>query len=179
MVATAGSIAKLPSKNVANMQKDPQISSNVLIALLRNHSENTHNIDSKRSITNITYHATDLGVAPAFLFSGRSNNHGKQRPAATTSHKTEVITPRFPFVVILEICTAWVELMVLSDADGRAIFCLHGTATREVRYKSTLEVRNAARPYVLLKVPESVSLQGIAEDTLRLCFASTVLCCTV
>lgn len=106
MVATAGSMAKLASKNVPKMLNEPQMSNMMLIALLRNHKENTQNIDKIKSKAKITNHATDLSGSPALVWGPRWTNHGKHRPVAAMSHRVDVITPRFPLIVSLDISTA-------------------------------------------------------------------------
>lgn len=106
MVATAGSIAKLPSKNVPKMLNEPQMSNMMLMALLRNHNENTQNIDKIKSNAKITNQATDLSGSPALVWGPRWTSHGKHRPVAAMSHRVDVTTPRFPFIVSLDISTA-------------------------------------------------------------------------
>lgn len=102
IVATAGSIAKLPTKNVAKMPHEPQMSSMMLRVLRRNHSENTLMAPTTRSSASTRNHATDLGAFPALLAEGCSNNHGKQRPADIVSHITEETTPALPLESTLD-----------------------------------------------------------------------------
>lgn len=121
MVATAGSIAKLPSKNVAMMAQDPQMSNMMLRALLRNHSEKTPIVPRIRSSPSIANQAKDLSVFASLLTAGLSSNHGKHRAVAVTSHNTEEMTPPFPLEVFPETEKARLELMLLVG-DGPAIF---------------------------------------------------------
>lgn len=102
MVATAGNIAKLPTTKVARMPPAPQMSSMMLKVLRWNHSENTLIVPIKRSSASTRNHATDLGVSPALVAEGCSNNHGKHNPAEMTSHTTEATTPPFPFESTLD-----------------------------------------------------------------------------
>lgn len=113
IVATAGSIAKLPTKNVAMIAQDPQMSSMMLRVLLRNHRENIPIMPSTRSSPKIANHTKDLSGSPALLAAGSSTNHGKHSAVASTSHITDETTPPFPLEGTLETEKAWLELMLL------------------------------------------------------------------
>lgn len=121
MVATAGSIAKLPSKNVARIAQAPHMSSMMLRVLFWNHREKILMVPTMRSRAKITNQATDLAVSPALPDEGCSSNHGKHSPAAAVSHMTEATTPLFPFEFTLETEKSWLESMLLVVVDGPAI----------------------------------------------------------
>lgn len=112
-MATAGSIAKLPIKNVATMPPAPQISSMMLRVLRRNHRENTLMAPIKRSMASTRNHATDLGASPSLDAEGCSSNHGKHRPTEMVSHITEEATPQVPFESTPDAENSWLELKLL------------------------------------------------------------------
>lgn len=127
MVATAGSIAKLPTKNVARMPHEPQMSSMMLRVLRRNHSENTLMAPIRRSSASTKNHATDLGAFPALVAEGCSSSHGKHRPAEMVSHITEETTPALPLAPTLDTENSWLDsrlLATLVPGDGPTDLCL-------------------------------------------------------
>lgn len=113
MVATAGSMAKHPSKNVATMPPVPQTRRMMLSVLRRNQSEKTLMVPISRSSASTRNHATDLGVSPALVGEGFSNNHGKHNPTAMMSQITEEMTPPFPFDGTLDTEKSWLDSRLL------------------------------------------------------------------
>lgn len=102
MVATAGIIAKLPSRNVATIAQAPHMSIMMLRVLFRNHRENELIVPMMRFNPKITNHATDLAGSPALLAGDFSTSHGQHNPVPIMSHITEETTPWFPFEIPLE-----------------------------------------------------------------------------
>lgn len=121
MTATAGSIAKLPTRNVPKMAQEPQMSSMMLRVLWRNQREKMLMTAMMIFTVSMTYHATDFAVSSALLSGGCSSSHGKHKPAAIVSHNAEVITPLFPFEVIFVVEKSWLDSPLLPMLDGPAI----------------------------------------------------------
>ena len=117
MVATAGSIAKLPSKYVATIAQAPQRSNMTLRVLFRNHSENTLMAPMIRSRASMTNHATDLASSSALPDEGLAISQGKHRPAEITSQIAELITPPFPLQDTRETENSWLDCRLL-DVEG-------------------------------------------------------------